>query len=130
MLGRLTTETLLAGEHLRPLKDHIVVKPLEWEPSKILEVIRYGRPLRGIVKAVGPGSHPKVYTRNDQGQKTSFRYSKAFRPCDVKVGQTVELGGLNAFDGEGYSFTEILIDNELHLVCQENDVAGVVDATA
>jgi co-chaperonin GroES (HSP10) len=125
VIGRKTTETLLAGEYLRPLKDHIVVKPLQWEPSKILEVIRYGRPLRGIVKAVGPGSHFKIYKRNDQGQKTSFRYSKAFRPCDVKVGDIVELGGLNAFDGAGYAFTEILIENESHIVCQEQDVACV-----
>jgi hypothetical protein len=56
-------------------------------------------------------------------------YSKHFRPVDVKVGDIVELGGLNVFDGEGYQFPEVLVGTETMLVCSERDVAGVINGT-
>lgn len=123
---RRTPDTLAQGERIRPLRDYILVKPLEWKPSEILTVIRYGRPLRGVVKACGPGTKRKIYHRDEKGQKIGFRYSKHFQPTEVKPGDIVELGGLNIFDGLGYQFPEILIDNEPHLMIQEADVAGIM----
>jgi co-chaperonin GroES (HSP10) len=109
------------GAKLKPLRDQMIVKPLDWNPSSILTVIREGRPVRGIVAAIGPGKYPKIYNKD----RSSFRYSKVFRPTQVKVGEVVELGGLGAFDGRGYAFPEIMIGNEAHIVCMEEDVCFV-----
>lgn len=46
-----------------------------------------------------------------------------YRPTECKVGDTVELGGLNVFDGQGYSFPQIMVEGELHLMVREADVA-------
>lgn len=109
----------------RPVGDRILLRPLKWAPSKILEVVRHGRPLRGEVMAIGPGHNPLKYgTRGDKTKKMD--YSKHFRPVDVKVGDIVELGGLNVFDGKGYQFPEVLVGNETMIICSERDVAGVV----
>lgn len=112
---------------IRPLRDKILLKPLEWKPSEILEVVRHGRPLRGEVIAVGPGSHPKKYKAGPKGPRSLMDYSKRFQPTEVKVGDIVELGGLNIFDGKGYQFTEVMHGTELLLICQEADVVGVCE---
>ncbi len=105
--------------NIRPLRDHIVVKPIEWKPSRILHIAGDTRkPLRGIVVAVGPGVYPWIYNR-DRSKRWE---SKQFRPTEIKVGDTVELGGL---ENGGYSFTEILFNGERHLICREADVVGV-----
>lgn len=106
--------------------DRILLRPLKWEPSKILEVVRKGRPVRGEIVSIGPGHHPLKYKKDQNGQKKSFEYSKHFRPTELKVGDIVELGGLGTFDGVGYSFPEIVVGNETMLVIAERDVAGVV----
>lgn len=106
---------------LRPLGDRIVLKPLEWKPSEIVDVIRHGRPLRGEVVAIGPGCNPKRYAPD----RSSFKYMKRFQPTVVKPGDVVELGGLSTFDGIGYQFEEVVIGTEVHLICTEKDVAGV-----
>jgi co-chaperonin GroES (HSP10) len=119
-LERGTTDLIPQGAKIRPLRDHIIVKPLEWKPSKILQV--YGstrKPLRGIVVACGPGHYPKKYNKD----RSKTWDSKAFLPTDVRVGDTVELGGLEV---HGYSFPQILIGTELHLICRESDVCGIV----
>jgi co-chaperonin GroES (HSP10) len=111
---------LPAGTKLRPLRDQIVVKPLNWEPSKIIAIAGDKRkPLRGVVVAVGPGCYPKIYNKD----RSKVWDSKQFRPCDVKVGDTVELGGLEL---DGYLFPTIMIGNERHVLCREADVAGVL----
>lgn len=108
---------------LRPLRDQIVLKPLEWTPSDIIQVVREGRPLRGKVVAVGPGDHHKKYSKD----RKSFVYSKIFTPTEVKPGDTVELGGLNIYDGRGYMFKEVVIGREMHLICSEKNVCGVIN---
>ena len=116
-------ERALAGsftskERIRPLRDHLVIKVEKWQPSKTLEVVRKGLPLRGTVIARGPGCYPKRYSP----KRDRMWDSKAFRPCDTQVGDTVELGGLEI---EGYDFPQLLIDNELHVICREEDVVGI-----
>lgn len=110
-----------AEAKIRPLRDHIIVKPLDWEPSKIIALAGSQRKtLRGIVVAVGPGTRPWRYNK-DRSKRWE---SKAFRPCDTKVGDVIELGGLEI---NGYSFTEFLWGTERHLICREEDVCGVVE---
>lgn len=111
---------------LRMMGDRILLRPLKWEPSKILEVVRYGRPVRGEVMAVGPGHNPIKYKDGPKGKRSLMDYSKRFRPTEIKVGDIVELGGLNIFDGEAYSFPEVVVNSETLLVITERDVAGVV----
>lgn len=110
---------------VRLLSDRLLLRPLDWEPSKIISVVRKGRPLRGQVMAVGPGHNPIKYTPHPDGKRRIANYSKRFRPTEVKVGDIVELGGLNVFDGEGYMFPEVVVGNETMLIVTERDVAAV-----
>jgi hypothetical protein len=112
-------------DQIRLLGDRLLLRPLKWQPSKILEVVRFGRALRGEVMAVGPGHNPLKY-RKVNGKKL-MDYSKRFRPTEVKVGDIVELGGLNVFDGEGYQFPEVLVGTERMLICTERDVTIVIE---
>jgi co-chaperonin GroES (HSP10) len=117
-LDRQSTDIIPQGS-LRPLRDHIIVKPLDWTPSKIIQVIdQTNKPLRGVVKAVGPGCYPWRY---NAGRSKRWP-SQVFRKTEVKVGDTVELGGL---ENQGYSFPQVLIGTELHLICREEDVVGI-----
>lgn len=118
------------ASQLRMRGDRILLRPLKWEPSKIIEVVRHGRPLRGEVVAIGPGIHPISKRIKQADGRMRVEYSRIFRPTQVKVGDIVELGGLNIFDGKGYDFTEVIVGNETMLLCTERDVCGVVDADA
>lgn len=113
-------------EQIKPLHDHIVVEPLGIEHSRILTVIENIKPVRGIVKAVGPGHYPLRYD-NEKGRRTKMWRSSTFQPTQVKVGDLVELGAVN-IDGRiaGYSFQQIQWGSVMHIVCREADVAGIV----
>lgn len=125
-ITRRTTDVIAANAQLRMLRDHILVKPLEWKPSATIVTIDGTRkPLRGIVMAVGPGQRRRKYRFNEKGERIRVSEVNGQQiPCDVKVGDTVELGGLEI---GGYSFPELLIGTERHLICQEADVAMIVD---
>lgn len=106
---------------LRMVKDKLLLKPLDWDASSIIIALRSGRPVRGIVVAIGPGCYPKLYNRD----RSKCWDSKVYRPTQVGVGDIVELGGLNVFDGQGYSFQEVIYEGIKHLICSEKDVAVV-----
>lgn len=114
-------------EKLRMLHDRILLKPMDWDASKTIIAIRHGRPVRGVVVAIGPGAHRKKYKAGPKGPRSLMDYSRHFTPTELKVGDIVELGGLNVFDGEGYAFPEVYVGNEKHIVVQEADVAIVRD---
>jgi len=100
----------------------MVVKPLDWQPSKILsdlgaKIIYQGNALRGEVLAIGPGCYPWQYNK-DRSKRWE---SKQFRPTEVKVGDIVELGGLEL---RGYNFDKILWDNQEVIICTEKDVTS------
>lgn len=116
-------EYLPEGTKLKPMRDRILLKPLPWDASKTLIAIRHGRPVRGVVVAVGPGEHVKKYREN----RSKYVLSNHFTPTDLQPGEIVELGGLNVFDGQGYAFPQFMIGTELHIMCQEKDVAIVRD---
>lgn len=116
-------EYLPAGTRLRMLGDRILVLPLDIHWSDHIIAVRYGRPVRGEVVAVGPGVYPKKFARD----RKSYELSRHFQPTQLQAGDIVEFGGLNIFDGQGYAFSEIVIGTERFLICQEADVAGVLD---
>jgi co-chaperonin GroES (HSP10) len=109
----------------RMLGDRILLKPLDWDASKTIIAIRHGRPVRGEVVAVGPGIHPVSKRTNLPNGQKRVDFSKRFRPTEVKVGDIVELGGLNQFDGQGYQFPEVVVNGHTHIVVTERDVCGV-----
>jgi len=125
-VGHETNVIVRADEHIRPLRDHIVVEVLAWEPSKILDVVYHGKPLRGRILAVGPGHYPKRYN-GPKGQRSKCWDSKSFLPTDLKVGDIVEFGGLEI---RGYLFTLIRWGSKDCVVCREADVAIVVEELA
>jgi co-chaperonin GroES (HSP10) len=113
---------------IRPMHDYIVVEPLSVMHSLVLDVIEHTKPLRGLVKAVGPGHYPLCYDHPDKQKRTKMWRSKTFQPTQVKVGDIVELGAVKV-DGRmlGYSFQHILWGGKTHIICREADVSGVVD---
>lgn len=119
-----------ASEKIRPLRDQIVVEPLSVDHSKLLEVIEYTKPLRGIVKAVGPGHYPMKYDHPEKHRRTKMWRSKTFQPTELKVGDVVELGGYGEDDRgnlhRGYNFQQIMWGNKMHILCREADVGCVV----
>lgn len=106
---------------IRPLRDVIIVEPLPIDHGTSLSVVYRGKPVRGTVLAVGPGVYPRRYD-GPKGRRTKSWLAKCFRPCDVKVGDVVDLGG-----GEigGYLFQTIRWGTKEVVICREEDVCVV-----
>lgn len=111
-------------ETVRCRRDYIVVEPLEVDHRTTIIVYERTKPLRGIVKAVGPGHYPKRYDHPDKHRRTKTWDSKTFQPTEVKPGDLVELGG---YEFGGYSWQSFLWGNKTHVLCREADVSGVVE---
>jgi hypothetical protein len=111
-----------ANATVRPLRDWIAVEPLEVNFSDLLLVAHEMKPLKGIVKAVGPGTYPKRYDHPEKHKRTKMWDSTRFRPTEIKVGDVVELGGKEI---GGYAFETFYWGDVLHLMCREEDIAGV-----
>lgn len=111
-------------ETIRPLRDQIIVKPLDPKWSPLIAIAYNGEALRGRVVATGPGCFPNVHARGKRDGKDyhSIRQSKIFRPTEVKVGDIVELGGAEI---GGYLWTHVSINGEDHILCREQDVCGI-----
>lgn len=126
-LSYASTTYIDPAETIRPLHDFLVVEPLDVEHSLILDVIEHTKPLRGLVKAVGPGHYPLCYDHPEKSKRTKMWRSKVFQPTNVKVGDIVELGAVK-IEGRmaGYSFQQILWGSRMHILCREADVSGIV----
>jgi len=122
-LGNETSTYVAKSQQIRPLRDHIIVEPIDWAPSQILKIVYHGKPLRGVVRAVGPGCHPLKYN-GPKGRRNKSWYSAIYQPTDVKVGDIVELGGLEL---RGYLFHTFLWGSKEHILCREADVAMVIE---
>lgn len=113
---------------LRMLGDRILLRPLDPDWKSSLVVIRHGRPVRGEALAVGPGIYPVSKRVKESPMRQRIEFSRYFRPTQVRVGEIIELGGLNIFDGKGYDFSTMgdVMYNGIHcLICTERDVAIV-----
>lgn len=120
-----TITRLPANAVIRPLRDQIVVEPLDVDHKVSFIVIEHTKPLRGVVKAVGPGIYPRKYDRPEKHLRSKTWDSKAFRPCEIKVGDVVELGGAEM---GGYAFQTFYWGDKLHLWAREEDVAVVEES--
>ena len=109
---------------IRPLRDHLVIEPLPIERPGVIEVRERTKPLRGRVKAVGPGHYPTRYDHAEKHKRSKSWSSQSFQPTQVQVGDIVELGG---YSHGGYSFPEVLWGGVPHLICREADVCGVLE---
>ncbi len=93
---------------IRPLQDRVIVKRIaEEEKTKggiIIPDTAKEKPQEGKVIAVGKGK------TNDDGKIT---------PLDVKVNDRILFGK--------YSGSEILVDNEEHLIMREDDILGIIE---
>jgi hypothetical protein len=126
-MGAETHTCLPASAKLRPLRDQLIVEPLSVVHSRHLVVLDDAKPLRGIVKAVGPGCYPKKYDHPEKHRRTKTWDSTRFLPTQVKVGDVVELGGREI---GGYAFEGFFWGDVYHINCRELDVAGVLSITA
>lgn len=120
------------GERLRPLRDWIVLEPLDWQPSKIINVVYRGGHLRGIVRAIGPGRYPLKYD-GPKGKRSRSWLGNRFQPTSLQVGDIVELGALPDFESNatrGYLHPIVMVDGKEMLMCREGDVAMVVEDEA
>lgn len=102
---------------LRMLGDRILVKPIELKLSSIVIAFHRGKTVRGEVVAVGPGEYPNKFN----AERSKVWKSKVFRATEVRVGDLVELGGL---DIGGYAFPQIILNGIMHLIASEKDVCG------
>lgn len=109
--------TIPADSPLYPLRDQIIIEPLETVYSAILEILHESKPIHGIVKAVGPGCYPKKYDHPDKHRRTKMWDSAQFRRTKVKVGDRVGFGGFN--------FQTFYWGDKLHLVMREEDLIGI-----
>lgn len=107
------------------LGDRLLIKPLEWRPSAVIDVVTKRRPFSGLVVAVGPGKYPKRIANTHDPKRRVMTLKRRFQPTEVRVGDVVELGGLNVFDGQGYIFPEVIVNGERHLIVSEQDVCGI-----
>jgi len=125
-LGNETFDHVPASCRIRPLRDQIIVEPIDWQPSKIVQVAYSGRTLWGRVLAVGPGRYPLKYD-GPKGKRTRSWESKAFLPCDIKVGDRVDLGGLEI---GGYLHPTFRWGRKTVVICREADVALINEEAA
>jgi co-chaperonin GroES (HSP10) len=124
-MSQKTITTIPADAKIRPTQDHIVVEPLETTLSNIIVILNEHKPVRGTVLAVGPGIYPKRYDHPDKQRRTKFWDGKTFRPTEIKVGDVVNLGGLEI---GGYAFQTFYWGSKLCLMAQERDVALVEES--
>lgn len=110
---------------LRPLRDQIILHPLAWRPSAVIEVAGdKRRTLRGVVVAVGPGERVKKYWRDSRGQKCKMGETGQVIPTELCPGDVVEIGGLEL---DGYRFQSTYLDGQQYVIIQQQDVGFVIE---
>lgn len=107
---------------IRCLRDQMIIEPLETIYSAIIDVVHFNKPMKGIVKAVGPGHYPKLYNHRDKSKRTKMWESQIFQPTTCKVGDIIVLGGEQY---GGYSFQTFYWGDKLHLICREADICYI-----
>lgn len=121
-LGADTITSIPATASIRPTMDHIVVEPIDNYFSSVIYVADETRPLKGIVRAVGPGTYPKRYDHPEKHKRSRMWDSKCFRKTEVQVGDVVELGGKEI---GGYAFQSFYWGDRVHIIATERDVAAI-----
>jgi len=124
--GHLSQETINfipASCKLRPLRDQMIVEPLDVVMSRLLIIPPHSTKLvRGIVRAIGPGHYPHRYDHAEKHKRTKVFAGTVFQPLECRVGQIVHLDGRQTGTG---AFEQFWYGDKIHLHCREADVAGV-----
>lgn len=126
-LSHQTLTFVPASTHIRPTQDHILVQPLPSYYSEILEVITSEKPLRGRVLAVGPGIYPKRYDHSDKHKRTKYWEGVVFRRTQVKVGELVDLGGVDVQGQSFQSFQTLKWGDKFCIVASERDITAIIE---
>ena len=121
-IGNEILDFVPASANIRPLRDVIVIEPLPIDHGTLLNVVYRGKPVRGKVLAVGPGVYPRRYN-GPKGRRTKSWLAKCFRPCDLTVGDIVDIGGLEI---GGYLHPTVRWGDKEVVLAREEDVAGVI----
>ena len=120
---RMTDENLTfipAHFNINPMRDQMVVEPLDVVHSRIL-IVRGGDPVRGIVKAIGPGLYRRQYDHPDKHKRTKVWEGMQFVPTEVKIGEVILLD-------PHLKFEQFYWGDVMHIHCREADVCGIEDA--
>jgi hypothetical protein len=120
-IGHETYDSIPAYVKLRPIHDKLIVEPIPYPFSEIIEVAYSGRPLRGRVLAAGPGRFPIKYN-GPKGKRTKSWESRVFRPNEVKVGDIIQIGGREI---GGYLNLMFQWGDRQVFQCREEDVTVV-----
>ena len=115
-----TTAGIPAHMSIRPLRDVLIVEPVDGLISSIIQLVQERKPIQGIVRAAGPGCYPKRYDHPDKHRRTKMWDSKSRRPCDAKVGDLVEF--------EPRPFQTLYWGGKLMLILREEDLCFVREA--
>lgn len=118
---RMTDENLTfipADWKIKPLRDQMVVEPTDVVLSRILIIPPGGDPVRGVVKAIGPGFYPKQYDHRDKHKRTKVWEGTQFVPTEVRVGQTVLLD-------PHLKYEQFYYGDRIHIHCRQEDVCGI-----
>lgn len=109
---------------VRPLREKLLVKPLPPHLSQTIHADWNGEAVRGEVIAAGPGTYPNLHERGERDGKSYRRVKQlaAFRPCDVKVGDVVQLGGMEL---GGYLWPHVQVGGVDCILISEQDVCGI-----
>lgn len=99
---------------IRPLRDRIVVEPLDKPLSAVLEVIQHGREgkhHRGRIVAVGPS------VKFDDGKY------RPRGPYDAKVGDVIQFTDI-------FRFPTLMDGGEKRLLLQEADISAIEESAS
>ena len=89
---------------LRPLRDYLVVRPLDDAQAGLIRVVRSGRPRRGEVLAIGPG--------------------KSGKPLDTRPHDIVQFTDVMTYPEFYDGPTKLLIIQEADVCGIETDIVG------
>jgi co-chaperonin GroES (HSP10) len=124
LLNPETIDFIPASCKLKPLRDQMIVEPINVVHSKVLIVPPHTSKLvRAKVLAIGPGTYPNRYD-GPKGKRTKVMAGMVFVPTEVKVGDIVHLDGRNT--GKS-AFDAFYHGDKYCLHCREADVASVED---
>ncbi len=114
-----------ASVEIKPLRDQLVIAPLDVLHSRILIVPPHQSNLvRGQVLRAGPGHYPNTYD-GPKGKRTKMMWGTRFVPNPVKVGDIVHLDGRQT----GKSAFDAFYWGQIYCIhARAEDVAGIEDA--
>ena len=102
---------------LKPLRDQMVVEPLDVVLSRILILPPAEKTLRARVLAIGPGHYPTQYDHSDKHLRTKSWAGLGFVPTQSRIGDIVRLEGFNS---EGFFWGD-----KYCVHAREADVCGI-----